>query len=225
MKKQDNLRIVLLLALFMGFSGGSSLFSQNTGGLLPELPSHGEVLDQLAYTPSALIQTIPLSAGWNWVSVNVDITLPDLQNALVTALPNSQMLVKSQTQNSRYTGTIWRGTFDLSATQMYKIYVPADCSITLGGAPLNLNGQSITIVGNGNTYIGFPYSQSKTVAEAFAGFTPVAGDMVKSQTGNARYTGSTWRSQGLSTLEPGKGYIYLSASSDDRTLTFSTRSH
>lgn len=169
-------------------------------------------------------QTVALSEGWNWFSANVEITLADLQNALMEALPGVHMVIKSKTLTSRYTGTIWRGTFELDVAQMYKINVPADCTITLEGAPVDPSEHSVTIEANGHTYIGYPLNQSMTVADAFAGFTPVAGDMVKSQTGNARYTGTTWRYQGLRVLEPGKGYIFSSATSGTRTLTFSTNS-
>ena len=169
-------------------------------------------------------QTVALSEGWNWFSANVEITLADLQDALMEALPGVHMVIKSKTLTSRYTGTIWRGTFELDVAQMYKINVPADCTITLEGAPVDPSEHSVTIEANGHTYIGYPLNQSMTVADAFAGFTPVAGDMVKSQTGNARYTGTTWRYQGLRVLEPGKGYIFSSATSGTRTLTFSTNS-
>ena len=167
-------------------------------------------------------QTVELSSGWNYFSTNVEITLDDLKAALVDALPGTQIMIKSQTGNCRYTGSTWRaaGLTTLDVTKMYKISVTADCSITLEGDPIDPAEHPITIVANGNTYFGFPLGTSMTIGDAFAGFNPVSGDMVKSQTGNSRYTGSTWRAAGLSTLEPGHGYIFVSKSSENRTLIF-----
>jgi hypothetical protein len=58
-----------------------------------------------------------------------------------------------------------------------------------------------------------------TLANAFAGFA-VNGDMVKSQSGNATYIRNRWN--GAFDLESGKGYIYVSSTSADRTFVFPT---
>ena len=44
--------------------------------------------------------------------------------------------------------------------------------------------------------------------------------MIKNKTRSATYNGSIWRGS-LGTLEPGKGYIYWSNASEDKTLIFS----
>ncbi len=168
-------------------------------------------------------QTVTLSQGWNWWSTNVDITLEELEAALVEALPGvTSITIKSQNQNVSYNGTAWRGSLNaLDVALMYEIYVPASCTITLTGALINPSEHSVTIAANANTWIGFPFNESKTLGEAFGTF-PVNGDIVKSKDGSASYNGTMWRSNSLTELQPGQGYIYKSASGEDRTFTFGT---
>ena len=166
-------------------------------------------------------QTIALSTNWNWFSTNVEITLDDLKAALLEAMPGAtSIMIKSQNNgNSTYNGSRWRGTLTtLDVTQMYRIKVEADCEITLTGMPIDPVEHPITIA-NGANWIGFPFSESMTLTNAFAGFA-VSGDKVTSQEGLSTYT-TRWRGA-FSTLEPGKGYIYNSNVQEDRTLVFPT---
>ena len=165
-------------------------------------------------------QTVDLVAGWNWFSTNVDITLDDLKNALVAALPGATSItIKSQTLSTSYTGSIWRGTLNaMDVAMMYEIKVPTSCSITLAGTPIDPTEHPVTITATGNTWIGYPLDESKTLNEAFGSF-PVNGDIVKSKDSSASYSGSSWRGR-LSELQPGQGYIYKSNSTNNRTFHF-----
>ena len=164
-------------------------------------------------------QSIELAAGWNWCSFNVEITLGDLQTALVAALGTSASItIKSQTQNCKLTRGVWTGqltTLDLS--RMYNISVDADCEIMLVGMPVNPLVHPVTI-NSGANWIAFPLSESMTVTEVFGSFG-INGDIIKSQFLNCRNTRGVWTGQ-LNTLEPGKGYIYNSAAANTRTFTF-----
>jgi len=167
-------------------------------------------------------QTTALNQGWNWFSTNVDITLEDLQNALVDALPNTSITIKSKDNGTTtYNGSIWRGQLNtLEVTQMYRISVSTACEITIEGMPINPAEHPITI-SNGANWIGFPLSESMSLSNAFNGFA-VSGDMVKSKdNGIATYNGTQWRGT-LNTLMPGQGYIYKSNVQEDRTFTFPT---
>ena len=168
-------------------------------------------------------QTVPLLAGTNWLSFNAEITLEDLQTALVEALPDTSITIKSRTQNTAFTtGTNqWKGTLNaLDVSQMYMISVGNDCEITLEGMPVNPSEHSVTIH-NGANWIAFPFIESMSVSEAFAGFA-VNGDVIKSRTTNSSYINGQWRG-GLNTLEPGRGYIYKSNATEDRIFTFPIR--
>jgi len=176
--------------------------------------------------PSAT-QTIELSQGWNWWSSNVEITLTDLEDALIAAYPNASvnsLIIKSNGSGQTAwnpTAHRWVGglnTLDLS--QMYMIKVTGAGEITLQGVPINPVEHPVTIA-NGNNWIAFPLSENMTVTEAFAGF-PANGDVVKSNNGGQ----ATWNSTAnrwigrLTTLEPGKGYIYNSKASGNKTFVF-----
>ena len=165
-------------------------------------------------------QVVQLYAGTNWVSFNVETDLDDLKAALVDALSGTGTIaitIQAKNQNTKYTNGRWRGSLDFNVTQMYMIDVSADCEITLEGAPVNSNEHPITIV-NGANWIAYPLDVSMTQEEAFAGFNVVNGDVISAKGGNARYTGGRWR--GTVTLTPGQGYIYTSAASGNRVLTF-----
>ena len=167
-------------------------------------------------------QTVTLSAGANWFSTYLEITLDDLKAALVAALPGSNIVIKSKTQNVKYNGTSWRGNLTWDLSKMYLITVENACEITLEGEIINPADHPATILGGQSNWIAFPVNEEMTLSAAFAGFNAVNGDVVKSRTGNAKYNGSTWRAQGLNKLEPGKGYLFNSASSQTRTFTFPT---
>ena len=163
-------------------------------------------------------QTFALSAGWNWVSTCLEITLDDLKNALVDALENTSITIKSKDRSTTYNGSVWRGSLTtLNLTQMYMIKTTTACEITLTGVPINLAEHTI-VISHGVNWIGFPLSEDMSLTTAFAGFA-ANGDMVKSKNLSSSYTGEKWRGS-LNTLEYGKGYIYKSATSDDRVFTF-----
>ena len=206
-------------------------------GLTPETPYEAQVKadcsDPEAWSntvnfttleQTTVEQVIALSAGPNWFSTYVDITLDDLKSALVSVVPsNSTITIKSATQNIVYSRGRWNGTLDWDVANMYIIIVPAECEITLEGMPLNPEEHPITIAGDGNpTWIGFPFSSSMTVTAAFDGFA-VNGDIIKSSNNNSQYSRGRWNGS-VTNLEPGHGYIYVSASgSADRTLVYPAR--
>jgi hypothetical protein len=59
------------------------------------------------------------------------------------------------------------------------------------------------------------------VAAAFSGLNPEEGDVVKSEGGSISYSGGYWRGD-FTTLNPGKGYIYYSNATVDKTLNYGT---
>ncbi len=171
-------------------------------------------------TDSISSQAIALSAGWNWFSTNLDITLDDLKAALVSTLPGTNISINSQGVGSTtYANNRWRGTLTaLDLSQMYMINVTADCEMTLVGVPIDPSVHPVTIHPDFN-WMAFPLSQGMTLTNVFEGFA-VNGDMVISQAeGSSTYT-NRWRGT-LSTLEPGRGYMYKSTVTvGDRVFTF-----
>ncbi len=165
-------------------------------------------------------QTYELTQGWNWWSTNLDITLEQLQAALVDALPGTTISIKSKDRSITYNGNTWRGNLhSLDITQMYKIKISAGCEVTLNGTPINPAEHPVTIH-SGVNWIGFPLNENMTLNYTFNGFA-TNNDMVKSKNLSSSYNGSFWRGT-LNNLVPGQGYIYKSTVSEDRIFTFPT---
>ena len=175
-------------------------------------------VDNVAISVEAVTQTIALVAGVNWVSFNVETTMDDLRAALVAALPETEITIKSQTQSCTYKNNRWTGPLkELDDARMYLIKTTAAVQITLTGRLIDPAEQSVTIV-NGSNWIAYPFDTDMSVVNAFAGFA-VDNDLIKAQTTSATYKNNRWRGQ-LKTLEPGCGYMYKSAASENRTFTF-----
>ena len=203
------------------YNSGSPIFS--CYGSASQSPVYLYVKDE---TPSTLTQTIDLSAGTNWVSFYVDITLADLQTALTDVLGTGSSVsitIKGMEQNCKLTRGRWTGQLTaLDLGQMYIINVNSACEITLEGMLVDPAEHPVTIPGQGQAaWIAFPFSENMTLTNAFAGFA-VNGDVLKSQAGNAQYTRGRWTGQ-FDALVPGQGYIYKSATNAaDRTLVYPT---
>ena len=167
-------------------------------------------------------QTLELSSGWNWVSINVEITMDDLKAAILAANPGATPVIKSKGEGqASYNGIVWVGALrDIDLSQMYEIKVANACTVMLEGAPVDPSSHTVTIK-NGANWIAYPLNETMSVTNVFAGFA-VKGDNVKSKSdGQATWNNIIW-SGALRDLEPGKGYIYISKSTGDRTFTFPT---
>ena len=185
-------------------------YSQPSYGALE--PHHFEIEEG-----SGVEQTVTLNAGWNWWSTYLDITLEDLETALgnngLNIVTNNGIVTYSEEDG-------WDGNFNsLNQAKMYKIEVGTNCSLVLTGNVVDPSSYTITLA-PGVNWIGFPVDHSMTLGEAFAGFTPAQGDVVKTLVGgSAMYTGNGWTGA-LRNLEPGKGYIYNSKATGVKTFTF-----
>ena len=217
-------------------AGGTLLVSTTLTGLTPETIYEAYVYpDCDPFKPSETItfttleqttiaQTIALAAGVNWVSFNVETTLDSLKAALVAAMPVSGVTIAAKDDGQTfYNGTRWRGALaSLDMAQMYRITVPSACEIVLEGMPVDPSSHPITIK-SGLNWIGYPFMESMTITDAFAGFA-VSGDEVRAKDdGIAKYVGTRWRGA-LTHLVPGQGYIYNSAVSGNRTFVYPTGS-
>lgn len=151
--------------------------------------------------PQVVEQSISLVAGWNWWAPTVEATLASLQTALGEAFEQ----IKSQ-----------GGTpTELVLGQMYKIQANAACEFTLSGAPAT--NVTITIEPGCNW---FGYTDTEQLPLDDLNITPATGDKIVSQnSGFAVFNGTSWQGT-LSVLLPGCGYVYVSAATENNTLTF-----
>ncbi len=152
-------------------------------------------------------QDVTLRAGWNWWSTYLNIPLNQLQTALGSG-------VTIVTQNGEPVQS-------LSPSMMYMIHADADVTATLYGTEVNPSQQTITLA-PGVNWIGYPLSESLSVATALANLTPAENDIIKQYDGEfATYSGGAWHGT-LRTLEPGKGYIYQSNAEYNKTFVFTS---
>ena len=151
--------------------------------------------------PQTVTQSISLVQGWNWWAPTVEMTLEALQAALGDTL----MQIKSQ-----------GGTpTELVLGQMYRIQASASCQFTLSGAPTT--GVEVTIA-HGCNWFGYPGTESLSLDDL--NISPTTGDKVVSQDGGfAIYNGNAW-SGTLTSLQLGKGYVYVSVASLNKTMSF-----
>ena len=171
-----------------------------------------------AYFSNVYTQEVSLTPGWNWWAPTVQCTLAELE----TALGTNGLTIKSKDASATYSNGQWSGTLtELTLGQMYRIETSNTCEFTLNGT----RPASVTLtLGPGQNWFGCTGSESLTIANAFANFTPTSGDKIISQDeGFAIFNGTTWEGT-LDTLQPGHGYVYVSQGGNTQTAIFGTPS-
>jgi hypothetical protein len=104
---------------------------------------------------------------------------------------------------------------------MKKVLLTLMCMAVMMAASTSLKAQEVTITLNpGWTWISIPNVDTLDLATVLGTFTPMASDMIKSQTGNATYLNGQWRGT-VSQFYPGHGYMYRSNRTEPVTLTLS----
>ena len=177
--------------------------------------------------PSEVTQTITLSQGWNWISAYVEAD--DLLEQLEKSLGDNGVQIKSKTLVTAWDEDEeeWMGSLQnvgLSNDKTYLVQTTASCQVTLVGQACVLADYTITL-NPGWNWIGFPSAVAVSLEEAFSGFEAVEGDQIKSKTFVAGWDSDEDEWSGtLTVLTLGQGYMFYSATSGARTLTFQTGS-
>ena len=163
-------------------------------------------------------QTITLNEGWSWWSTYLDIDLTQLEAALGT---DGLSIISQNGAVSYLPGIGWDGNFTyLDRSKMYMIHTSATMELVLNSTPVDPETTVITLA-PGFNWIGYPVSQSLDINEALSNLTPMMGDFIKSESALAMYTGVSWVGS-LTVLEPGRGYIYKSNATQEKTFIFPT---
>ena len=172
--------------------------------LLPLLPTHTESTNQPAYYEEAYTtQTSILSSGWTWWAPQVHVSVSEIQSAL----GNNVLQIRSE--NGTATGNVTPG-------QMLRIQTNAPCTLSLTG--MRFTAASIT-VNPGPNWFGY-IGVEAPITQALNGFPPSVDDKIISQDGGfAVYNGTEWEGT-LTTLERGKGYVYVSTAAWSKTIVF-----
>ena len=151
-------------------------------------------------------QTVSLKEGWNWWSTNLNTTTAYLQSIL-----GSNVTIVSQDGTQPQ---------NIAPNTMYMVHVDANASANIVGIMAESVG-TVTLV-PGVNWIGYPLNENLPIATALANLTPTENDIIKTYDGEvATYSGGAWHGT-LSTLKPGKGYIYQSNADVNKTFVFPT---
>ena len=171
----------------------------------------------------AVTQTTQLTSGWNWYSSYIEMDDINGKDSLEMQLANHGLMIKSQNSgyDSYLDGWGWYGSLDsIHNEYMYMVKASEPCEIGISGLIASVADHPITL-GYGQSWIGYPVTFSMGLADAFAGFVPSSGDILKSQGyGYSSYLeGWGWYGS-LSTLMPGMGVMYKSLSDEVITFTY-----
>ncbi|MEL6561517.1 MAG: LamG-like jellyroll fold domain-containing protein, partial [Bacteroidota bacterium] len=164
---------------------------------------------------NTLVQELRLSAGWNWLSFNVNAPeLANIDNLMkpIDAVNGDQF--KGQSLVDVFTDGIgWIGTLSnnggAQVGKSYQVEVGNDGILPVVGQLADANTE-IPIL-EGWNWIGYIPNFNISVDEAFGSINPAQGDIVKSQFAFSVFDeGIGWEGT-LGFLEPGRGYLYQSA--------------
>ena len=164
-------------------------------------------------------QNTSLVSGWNWWSSCVETEGVSLLQALKTALGTHGIKIQSEDdQELQYGNNAWSGDLTaIEAEKMYKVLVSSDVAMSIAGLATDPANHPITLH-VGCNWVGYPLNEPLTLSLAFVNFIPAEGDKIVSfEDGMAIFENGVWNGTLLS-LQPGKGYIYISTT--ENTLTF-----
>ncbi len=168
-----------------------------------------------------LEQNIALGTGWNWISTYVTPT--DSIDALTASLRGSISVMKSYDAFAMWnTANVSQGAmgslFTMMPGTMYSINMDKAATLTIYGSTPTDAESNIDLRQQWN-WIGSTCASALSLDEAFVGVNPSENDQVKSQRYFAIYNNGAWRGT-LKSVQPGLGYKYFNASSEDKTFRF-----
>ena len=104
---------------------------------------------------------------------------------------------------------------------LFMINSSKDQVLSVNGTAVNAKETPITVKGNKWNYISYVPNENFTVKEALAGYDVRKGDIIKSQSQFAVYSGNGWIGN-LTYMEANKGYMLLRNADGDVTFTYPT---
>ena len=179
------------------------------------------------------VQNITLNEGWTWISTNIaSDKLSDLNKLLADGKWTSDDQVKSEQYGfaswTKRNGWVGQLT-EIDNDQMYLVHSSAPQNLHISGTAVDPTSHKLTIRGakeDGTprwNYISYLPSDNFTLKEALAGYDAKEGDIVKSQTQMAMYSGNLGWIGSLTYMENGKGYMLQRQSQDDAQLQYPSK--
>jgi hypothetical protein len=189
--------------------------------------SYGDFDHPILFTPSNRVeQSLAIRSGWNWLSLGVEPTSAKVTTVFKDLVSwNAQL--KDHGNGVAYSrGSYWAGSLkEVHANTMYKLQltrlqnsVDLPQPFTVTGEHPKLAETPVTLEPGWNW---MPYLPLVTmpVGEALAGLNPKVGDQVKSQRGFSYYGPYGWEGN-LEALEGGKGYLYHSTDTLEKSFVY-----
>ncbi|WP_425421027.1 LamG-like jellyroll fold domain-containing protein [Phaeodactylibacter xiamenensis] len=164
---------------------------------------------QVIHTNNLLLRKIPIFAGWNWISYNLELPDPSINTALNSLTRPEDATIKGQTSFSQYfnTGGVWAGSLTaLSHLTMYQYRGTTFDSLAILGHPVDPGTTSIPLSAGWN-WIGYLPQQGLPVNQALASLSPLNGDIIKSQAGFAQYVAGVGWVGNLDFMSSPNGYL------------------
>lgn len=156
-----------------------------------------------------------LSEGWTWISHNFEEAVAATEftqdENVATILSQSKETVKDP--KFGFVGTLT----ELLPTESYKLEASQETTVRL--SRFEWNPDSSLILKGGWNWLSYPVNQTMSVSEAFEGNNIETLDYIVGQEGFAQFNGTEWEGT-LTTLSPGKGYMYQSQSA--KSITYNT---
>ncbi|WP_455517277.1 LamG-like jellyroll fold domain-containing protein [Leyella stercorea] len=179
------------------------------------------------------VQNITLNEGWTWISTNIaSDKLSDLNKLLADGKWTSDDQVKSEQYGfaswTKRNGWVGQLT-EIDNDRMYLVHSSAPQNLHISGPAVDPTSHKLTIRGakeDGTprwNYISYLPSDNFTLKEALAGYDAKEGDIVKSQTQMAMYSGNLGWIGSLTYMENGKGYMLQRQSQDDAQLQYPSK--
>ncbi len=171
--------------------------------------------------PKEVEKEYSLNEGWTWISfylINPDMSSFD--NVLSSLKWNSTDEIKGTDTWAIYSAKKhkWVGTMEgFNDLSMYKIHSSySGQELKLNGGYINSKADQKVSVEKGWNYLPYLSLGVLPVDEALQNYAASEGDILKSQTQSATYNNGQWNvSGGLTSMEPGKGYM-LHRSADNK---------
>lgn len=176
---------------------------------------------QTLHTSGYILREIPLHAGWNWISFNLELPDSTLDSALATLRHPANDLMKSQTAFANYYESginAWIGSLiELDNISMFQYRADEADTISMIGTPIDVANTNIPIASGWN-WIGYLPQDPMTVNDALSSLTALNGDVIKSQTAFAQYVAGFGWLGNLDFMQSPKGYLLRMANAG--TLTY-----
>jgi hypothetical protein len=175
-------------------------------------------------TQNTVQQQIPMTQGWNWFSGNVTNTASSLLTQFKEQLGDNCVLIKSQKnyleKSNQGSAAVWLGSMtEMPVTEAYMAKLTNEQTLRFEGSPVASASTPITIYPEWN-WIGYTPQFSTPVATALSGINAQDGDQIKSQTAFSVYVPNHGWVGTLSSMQPGKGYMYYSQNPEQSTFTY-----